>query len=918
VEVLTSKEIKWSYEKRTEILMIFLKNTFNTIVFIILINLLLTLLRSNFYNLQIPISYNWVKWGFYGIEVILLVITIASYLFLGMIGITARSKLFSLRSDFIIFVMSASVIFNYLLINGPFTYFTGSILSDSYDILMIYSCLIMVYFIIMAFVRIRLFFKGSNIESSENSYFQSDLPINRIDEDRLNREPFARRIAQALERPSKTSLTIGMLGEWGSGKSSVYNMVKEICGSSKYLFIDFKPWYFGQDNHDIIRIYLNQFLEEIKKTKGFNPKLAKALRSYVSLLSSVSIRNFGAVISLKDSFEKFFPSKEAAKLQDIKKEIEELLMEYPKRIVVYIDDIDRLDGAEVRMIFKLVRLIADFSNVTYIIALDEDMIIKSLTSIYEENDSNDKVDAKKYIEKFIQVPIYLPKIDPEHLNAFCWKALSSVMESNGLLKYYDEQLISFLMRRNFSPRNIFRYINLIQFYLSFLKDEINPRDLLYLLLIQLDSSDLYNFIYKNKDLFLENNNEIALSSIPKFHEYEDILKALFPYMPQYLSINKDVKITDQQKREWDTSKRICSYKFFNQYFIYGVPKGVISQETLNVFFEKLLSQSIEKVQVEYVDLLSEYSAVEVNGKIESRIEDIQENKVKMLEVLKNSYSNFYSKTNRDTCVSISSLARSLLQELLFENYSFNNDFWQNSHLLFALSMYNYAKDYPCDSNIMDLLTDAVKSGFISSSDIIFSEVFHRLDAKIVWQYWTDFFSVEEIKDVVKNWLDEDLDNFEKFLYFTFDYDNKKIVENDELLISLFVATTKFLTDNLLLTLFQAKAPRNKAELTKYKEKYNRRNVGIFLLAKYKLYDFVIEQLDDILDKSKNQNIYAQPKQYIIDGSELVRKFSKNNNKINRISEIRKWIEEYNSYLDELAEEARLVREEIDRDEPKGD
>ncbi|MCG7217890.1 KAP family P-loop NTPase fold protein [Paenibacillus mucilaginosus] len=770
--------------------------------------------------------------------------------------------------------------------------------------------MIVYFFVNLSYRLIRSIRVKSKLETKIISYFHEDLPIEKVEEDRLNRAPFAERIAKALDYSTNSGFTIGILGTWGSGKSSVYNMVKAKCGATNYHFIEFKPWYFGQDNHDIIRIYLHHFSEEIKKVNGFNPKLAKAIRSYGNLLSSVGVRNFGTVISIKDAFEKFFPSKEAAKLQDIKKEIEEMLKEYPRKIVVYIDDVDRLDGAEVRMIFKLVRLIADFPNVTYIIALDEEVIKRSLSSIYHENNENGSNDAKKYLEKFIQVPIYLPKPDPAHLQELCWEHLSEVMSNNGLIRYYDNQIITYLTRLDFSPRNIFRYINLIQFYLPYLKEEIYHRDLLYLLIVQVSSSELYNYIYENNYLFIEEDrlNKEKLNLIPEFNRHKDILQTLFPYIYQY--VNETKKITEDQKKEWEKSKKLCSPKFFNQYFMYGVPKGHISQEALNILIQDLHTQDIYEVKEKYLLLIDVYSFAEVNAKLENRINEWPDSiKEKMLTVLKLVFEEKYSRHSRDTSISIEALSNKIIEELIYDNYRIDPVFWTHCHLVFLLNTYIFVQHLPLESGTLDLIKKSVKSGFNHLSYTNFLKNYSEFDARRLWEYWTDFYTLEEIKIVVDEWTNSE-EGFEEFLFLTIN--NNKILDSDVLLIRIFINITKFLTESKLSKLFNENKgyPADKRELSSFIEKNKTRYIGLFFLAKNRLFKFILNRLNAKYSEKNNAHITVED--YIKLGVDLIKNYG-TQKEVKLISDVLNSINVYNSIISEQDELNSINRKAIEEE-----
>ncbi|MBR3140831.1 MAG: hypothetical protein IKF11_08210 [Methanobrevibacter sp.] len=80
----------------------------------------------------------------------------------------------------------------------------------------------------------------------------SDAPITSEDKDQLNRMPFVKRLSKSIcNYNQKDCLTIGLMGEWGCGKSSIMNLIfNEIEKEKKdWIYIKFDPWYFSnQDN----------------------------------------------------------------------------------------------------------------------------------------------------------------------------------------------------------------------------------------------------------------------------------------------------------------------------------------------------------------------------------------------------------------------------------------------------------------------------------------------------------------------------------------------------------------------------------------------------------------------------------------------------------------------------------------------
>lgn len=94
------------------------------------------------------------------------------------------------------------------------------------------------------------------------------------------------------------------------------------------------------------------------------------------------------------------------------------------RVVVLMDDIDRLEKAEIQTIFRLVKLTGDFAYTTYVLAFDDERVAESLGERYGKGDADAGHD---FLEKIIQVPLRLPKADVLALRDFCSKGIDDAL-----------------------------------------------------------------------------------------------------------------------------------------------------------------------------------------------------------------------------------------------------------------------------------------------------------------------------------------------------------------------------------------------------------------------------------------------------------------------------------------------------------
>ncbi len=219
-------------------------------------------------------------------------------------------------------------------------------------------------------------------EQPESPYL-SDDPIASKTQDRFGRAPFAARIAETIaKRADPSSIVIGLFGPWGDGKTSVLKMMEESLGPHQNaIAIRFNPWHFPSEEA-LLRGFFATLAETLGKEPGFKGRAAELLGKYGGLLSAVSVALPGVEINPGEAAKNLGEALSKVGLDELKDEIDALLLESGKRLVILIDDIDRLDRNETHAIFKLVKLSASFKYTCYVLAFDDDVVSAALGERY--------------------------------------------------------------------------------------------------------------------------------------------------------------------------------------------------------------------------------------------------------------------------------------------------------------------------------------------------------------------------------------------------------------------------------------------------------------------------------------------------------------------------------------------------------
>lgn len=479
----------------------------------------------------------------------------------------------------------------------------------------------------------------------ENAFenFLGDSSISRSDDDQLQRYPFASRIAHVIgERSTSECLVIGLYGAWGEGKTSVLNFIQSDL-KKKYpdiLQITFNPWIYT-DEQSLLTSFFNKLANEVKNIttgkkgnqnsknplKNKTEKFGDFIKEYSGLLSLVGANEAGETVA---------KSLSNVSIETLKERIEKLLQEIGKKIVVFIDDIDRLDKNELFSIFKLVKLTADFPNTVYLLSFDEHMVAEA---IGERFGTSGKSAGYKFLEKIIQVPVHLPRATSSALKEYCFGLLDKVLNSTGV-KLSDEDKQEFislfdkgLANRLTTPRMAIRYVNTLAFSLPLLNGEVNLADLMLIEGIKVLYSEVYNFIRSNQNYFLrgkkatnqKNEDDPIRTELYKLcssytseevRSLENILAHLFPKI--ILSVGHTINYRSINDDSNYNKKRISSPYYFQRYFSYAVIKGEMSDVAFNDFLNlaKLNSPDLEKIFLRLFNSVTPFEFIEKFRKAE--------------------------------------------------------------------------------------------------------------------------------------------------------------------------------------------------------------------------------------------------------------------------------------------------------------
>ena len=486
-------------------------------------------------------------------------------------------------------------------------------------------------------------------EQKEN--FIADNPVSNESEDRFQRYGFSKRIAETIiARKTKESIVFGLYGAWGEGKSSVLNFIrKEIEEQGEgFIQITFNPWRFN-DELSLLTSFFKTIAKEVdsQKTNLLDSALGDnkdPLKSNVENLASL-INKYGSIVSstaIGGAIHNVAKAVSTVDIEELKLRIEKLLEKEKKRIVIYIDDIDRLDKSEVHSIFKLVKLTGDFSFTTYILSFDEKMVAAALADRYG---SGDVISGYSFLEKIIQIPLELPKAQRSALETQCYDIINEILRTNNVEiskedgELFVEKFNTHILPRLKTPRDSVRYGNALSFLIPMLKGEVNIVDLMLIEAVRIFYPDHYEFVKVNPQYFVEdyssdiikseedqkgNRFEVVLKKLEENFSDDDkehireLLEYLFPVLQDAKYKKQTAKESSEREQSLYSLQRIGSRDYFERYFTYSVLKGEISDLEIGKILQEMTLQTLNEKLSRIEDLIDDSSLESFISKLEVR------------------------------------------------------------------------------------------------------------------------------------------------------------------------------------------------------------------------------------------------------------------------------------------------------------
>lgn len=347
--------------------------------------------------------------------------------------------------------------------------------------------------------------------------FHGDQPIAIDAEDRFGIAPVADRIASALSGQAGTKgVVLGIEGAWGSGKSSLLALALHRLRSSgpKVAVVEFRPWLVGDRDQLLVELFdaLASAVADLEHAGGDATRrttlaakgAAAKLRSYaqhlgpagkLAGLAGLAVPELGAVGDvLRGLTDAAAADADGPTLSVRKDELADALEKLDGRIVVAVDDVDRLEPGEVRELLRLVRSVADFPNVAYLLCYDGGTLARSIET------ATGVRDGRAFLEKIVQTEVGVPRPESFALRRLFSTELATFAQCGPDAGQRLMQVADIAGGRCFdTPRTVSRVLDSLRLFWPSLDGRVDLADLVWLRIIAVASPHLYRWVEEYLD-----------------------------------------------------------------------------------------------------------------------------------------------------------------------------------------------------------------------------------------------------------------------------------------------------------------------------------------------------------------------------------------------------------------------------------
>lgn len=466
-----------------------------------------------------------------------------------------------------------------------------------------------------------------------------DASVHHPDEDRYGFTHVAEQLAHAIMGLGRDgSAVIGIEGAWGSGKTSLLNLLRlalEADLTERTFVLSVSPWLDGGGVSPVESLLLPvaaiiaeeekktlsaSALQRLKRKKGLTDTASTVLRYTQSTARHLApVAEIAALVPGMPNASGALKAYSDADLLAKRKTTTELRAEIADKItsldlsfIIVLDDLDRLEPAQAVEVIRLVKSVADFPRFRYILCYDKAVLAHAIQT------GLGVTDGAAYLQKIVQISFNLPRPEAfslrrEFINgaAGLYKTVNGVDASSELLADLA-QMTDIYGAVLSTPREVKLALNVLKFRYSGVRDYVYLPDLCLLQLIRISNAGLYNWIeqylteravVESRDGSISEEEQTAMrdalivhlgnfppSTARKAYYLNNLIPGISGFRDDKIQLFSQTQ--EQERATMTAHKRLGSGAYWRYYFAFSSPQNVLPP----TFFDELFSQAADPAQ----------------------------------------------------------------------------------------------------------------------------------------------------------------------------------------------------------------------------------------------------------------------------------------------------------------------------------
>lgn len=301
----------------------------------------------------------------------------------------------------------------------------------------------------------------------------TDIPIRRLEQDLLKLEKYSSALSRFILQ-SDTPITVGLQGEWGTGKTSLMSILNEQISAQNVATSWVNTWEYSlfRGASETTPAVLQGMLEKLEtncKNQGnwdigdeASKQVKKVGRFLAGVANQLVAKKTGVNISA--AADGSAPGAVRAEISEIKADIAAIiqrLIDSPgnpyKKVVFFVDDLDRIPPNDAVEVLEALKNIFDIPNCVFVLAIDYDVVVKGLEGKFGPKTEENEREFRSFFDKIIQVPFSMP-VGTYSIESFLLNKFGALgYEINAVDAEEYAKVVRLTVGTN--PRSLKRYLN---------------------------------------------------------------------------------------------------------------------------------------------------------------------------------------------------------------------------------------------------------------------------------------------------------------------------------------------------------------------------------------------------------------------------------------------------------------------------